>query len=73
MTRRIILAVTIAAALFGLVVAPVLAQNSEAAPAAAALMKSKLEGAGGRHRHGESDELARGRSRRAPGGRERLG
>jgi len=35
------LAVTIAAALFGVGVAPVLAQNSEAAPAAAALMKSK--------------------------------
>jgi hypothetical protein len=46
-TRRIILAVTIAAALFGLVVAPVLAQNSEAAPAAAALMKSKLKAPAG--------------------------
>jgi hypothetical protein len=39
--RRIILAVTIAAALCGLVAAPVLAQNSESAPAAAAPMKSK--------------------------------
>jgi hypothetical protein len=40
--RRLInLAVTIAAALFDVVAAPVLAQNSEAAPAAAALMKSK--------------------------------
>jgi len=39
--RRIILAVTIAAALFGVVAAPALAQNSESAPAAAALMKSK--------------------------------
>ena len=47
MTRRIILAVTIAAALFGLVVAPVVAQNSEAAPAAAALMKSKLKAPAG--------------------------
>ena len=47
MTRRVVLAVTIAAALFGLVVAPVLAQNSEAAPAAAALMKSKLKAPAG--------------------------
>jgi len=39
--RRIILAVTIAAALFGVVAAPVLAQNSESAPAAAAPRKSK--------------------------------
>jgi hypothetical protein len=35
------LAVTIAAALFGVVAAPALAQNSESAPAAAALMKFK--------------------------------
>jgi hypothetical protein len=35
------LAVTIAAALFGVVAAPALAQNSESAPADAALMKSK--------------------------------
>jgi hypothetical protein len=41
MRRRIILAVTIAAALFGVVAAPALAQNSESAPAAAAPMKSK--------------------------------
>ena len=41
MRRRIILAVTIAAALFGVVAAPALAQNSELAPAAAALMKPK--------------------------------
>ena len=41
MRRRIILAVTIAAALFGVDAAPALAQNSESAPAAAALMKSK--------------------------------
>jgi hypothetical protein len=41
MKRWIILAVTFAAALFGVVAAPVLAQNSEAAPAAAALTKSK--------------------------------
>ena len=41
MRRRILLAVTIAAALFGGVAAPALAQNSESAPAAAALMKSK--------------------------------
>jgi hypothetical protein len=39
--RRIILAVTIAAALFGVVAAPALAQNSESALAAAARMKSK--------------------------------
>ena len=41
MRRQIILAVTIAAALFGAVAAPALAQNSESAPAAAAPMKSK--------------------------------
>jgi hypothetical protein len=35
------LAVTIAAALFGVVAAPALAQNSESAPAATVLMKSK--------------------------------
>jgi hypothetical protein len=40
MRRRIISAVTIAAALF-VVAAPALAQNSESAPAAAAPMKSK--------------------------------
>ena len=39
--RRRILAVTIAAALFGVVAAPALAQNAESAPAAAAPMKSK--------------------------------
>jgi hypothetical protein len=39
--RQIILAVTITAALFGVVAAPALAQNSESAPAAAALTKSK--------------------------------
>ena len=43
MRRRIILAVMIAAALFGVVAAPALAQNSESAPAAAALMKSKAK------------------------------
>ena len=41
MRRRIVLAVTIAAALFGVVAAPALPQNSESAPAAAKLMKSK--------------------------------
>jgi hypothetical protein len=41
MRRRIISAITIAAALFGFVTAPALAQNSESAPAAAARMKSK--------------------------------
>jgi hypothetical protein len=41
MSGRIILATTIAAALFGVVAAPALAQNSESAPAAAAPMKSK--------------------------------
>ena len=39
--RRRILALTIAATLFGVVAAPALAQNSESAPAAAASMKSK--------------------------------
>jgi hypothetical protein len=39
--RRRILVVTIAAALFGVVAAPALAQNSESAPAAAAPMKPK--------------------------------
>jgi cell division septation protein DedD len=39
--RRRILAVTIAAALFGVVAAPALAQNSESVPAAAAPMKSE--------------------------------
>ena len=42
MWRRI-LAVTIAAALFGVVAAPALAQNSEQAPAAVAPMKSKAK------------------------------
>ena len=42
------MAVTIAAALFGVVAAPALAQNSESAPAAAALMKSKLKTPAGR-------------------------
>jgi hypothetical protein len=41
--RQIILAITSGAALFGVVAAPVLAQNSESAPATAALMKSKLK------------------------------
>jgi hypothetical protein len=41
MMTRIILAVTIAAPLFGVVAAPALAQNSESAPAAAAPTKSK--------------------------------
>jgi hypothetical protein len=41
MRRRIIFAVTIAAVLFGVVAAPVLARNSESAPAAAAPVKSK--------------------------------
>jgi hypothetical protein len=41
MRRRIILAVTAAAPLFGAVAAPAIAQNSESAPAAAAPTKSK--------------------------------
>jgi hypothetical protein len=41
MRRRIILAVMMAAVPFGVVAAPALAQNSEAAPAAAAPMKSR--------------------------------
>ena len=39
--RRRILAITIAAAVVGVVVVPAVAQNSESAPAAAAPMKSK--------------------------------
>jgi hypothetical protein len=39
--RRRILAVTVAGALFGVVAAPAVAQNSETSPAAAAPMKSK--------------------------------
>ena len=39
--RRRILGLTIAATLFGVVVAPAFAQNAESAPAAAAPMKSK--------------------------------
>jgi hypothetical protein len=39
--RKRILTVTIAGALFGVVAAPVVAQNSESAPATAAPMKSK--------------------------------
>ena len=39
--RRRILALTVAATLFGVVAAPALAQNSESSPAAAARMKSK--------------------------------
>jgi hypothetical protein len=41
MRRRIISAVTIAAALFGVLTVPALAQNSASAPAAAAPVKSK--------------------------------
>ena len=41
MMKRIISAVMIAAALFGVVAAPALAQNSDSAPAAAGPMKSK--------------------------------
>ena len=41
------MAVTIAAALFGVVAAPALAQNSESVPAAAAPMKSKPKAAAG--------------------------
>jgi hypothetical protein len=41
MSGRIIVAVTIAAALFDVVTVPALAQNSESAPAAAAPMRSK--------------------------------
>jgi hypothetical protein len=41
MRRRIVGAVTIAAALFGVVAAPGRAQNSESSPAAAAPMKAK--------------------------------
>jgi hypothetical protein len=41
MRRRIVSDVTIAAALFGVVAAPALAQNSESAPAASVPMKAK--------------------------------
>ena len=41
MRRRIILAVTVAAALFGVVAAPAVAQNSELAVGGGALIKSK--------------------------------
>jgi len=41
MRRRTILAVTIAAAVFGVLTVPALAQNSASAPAAAAPVKSK--------------------------------
>ena len=41
MSGRIVLAVTIAAALFGIVAAPALAQTPESAPAAAAPIKTK--------------------------------
>jgi hypothetical protein len=41
MRRQIILAVTIAVALLGVVAAPAVAQNPESAPAAVAAMKSK--------------------------------
>jgi hypothetical protein len=73
MRRRIIWPGTLAAALFGVVAAPALAQNSESAPAAAAPMKSKPKSPAGGNNHGEGDELARSRSRRVAGGRERLG
>jgi hypothetical protein len=43
MRRRIVSAVTIAAALFGVVATPAPAQNSESAPAAAAPMRPKLK------------------------------
>ncbi len=46
MGRRIISAVPIAAALFGVVAAPALAQNSESAPGAAATMKPKAPAGG---------------------------
>jgi hypothetical protein len=66
------IAVTIVAALFAVVAAPALAQNSESAPAAAAPMKSKPK-TPARHSHGDGNELAQRRSRRAASGRERLG
>ena len=47
MRRRIFSAVPVAAALFGVIAAPALAQNSEAAPGAAAPMKSKPKMPGG--------------------------
>ncbi len=46
MGRRIISAVPIAAALFGVVAAPALAQNSKSAPGAAATMKPKAPAGG---------------------------
>ena len=58
------MAFTIAAALFAVVAAPALAQNSESASCCRA-HEVQDQDAGGRHSHGEGDELARGRSRRA--------
>ena len=73
MRRRIIFAVTIAAALFGVVAAPVLAQNSESAPAAAAPVKSKPKTPAGGTVTVKVTNWRERRSRRAAGGRERLG
>jgi hypothetical protein len=56
--RRRILALTIAAALFGGVAEPALAQNS-AGRSRAHEVQAQAEDAGGRHSHGEGDELAR--------------
>ena len=70
MRRR--MAVTIAAALFAVVAAPALAQNTESAPAAAVPMKSKPKTpAGGTVTVTVTNW--RNADRRAAGGRERLG
>lgn len=67
--RRRILAVTIAAALLGVVAAPAGARNSESAPES----KPKPKTPGGGTVYGEGDKPAQRQSRRAGGGRERLG
>ena len=70
MRRR--MAVTITAALFAVVAAPAVAQNSASASRCRA-HEVQAQDAGGRHSHGEGDELTQRRSCRVAGGRERLG
>ena len=74
MRRR--MAVTIAAALFAVVAAPALAQGTQVGTSRcrAHEVQAKAEDAGGRHSHGEGDELARVHDLvELPDGRERLG
>ena len=60
---------TVAAVVIGVVTTLALAEKSGSAPAEAAPMEPQAEDADRRHSH----ELARDRSRRAAGGRKRLG